>query len=204
MTDPAQHDSTRPGHAMRDLPRWHPNPFVRSTVDAIRKRGWQVTAVGKNCTRTSPECTAPECPFAYTSGLTLAGIPELAIYGHRQMKATLILNEVAHLLQRHDWQQIVDRRVPLTLETLSAPVRLIHALDKDDMLMANLLFPDTPALQVIWADDHHRLPWESGYDLLPKHQPLKGFPDLLPDRAPMSPRVITPDASVEAWTVDDS
>jgi hypothetical protein len=151
--------------AMRGLPRWHPNPFVRSTIETIRRHGWEVTAVGE---------TSADCPFAYTAGLGLHDIPELAVYGLDPLTSADVLNELGKLLHRHDWHAIVDGGVDVHVKALTAPVRLIEIVDKDDLLMANLLFPDTPALQVTWPDQHGRHPWEPGCTLAPRDQELKG------------------------------
>ncbi|WP_180819500.1 hypothetical protein [Gordonia terrae] len=54
---------------LRGLPRWHPDPLVRETLDRIRRCGWAVTAVSDECTFHSHECEAPDYSFAYTTGL---------------------------------------------------------------------------------------------------------------------------------------
>lgn len=183
----SDHDS-----AIRGLPRWHPSPHVRSAIETIRRSGWQVTAVSDTCSCASPTCLPPECAFAYTAGLVLHDVPELVVYGLAPRSAIAVLNELAVLLHHQDWQTIVADRSVLTVASLRAPIRLIEVIDKDDMLMANLLFPDSPALQVVWPDDLGHYPWDAGYTLLPMHQPTMGVEDTIAARV-RGPRVITGD-----------
>ncbi|GAC66268.1 DUF4262 domain-containing protein [Gordonia soli] len=161
--------------AIRGLPRWHPNPHVRATIDTIRRSGWQVTAVSDLCACAGPDCTAPDCSFAYTSGLALHDIPELAVYGLDPFTSNRVLNELGHLLHRYDWRGIADAGVTVDLDALDVPVRLIEMIDKDDLLMANLLFPDAAAVQAVWPDDRGRWPWDPDYTLRPEHQYIRGI-----------------------------
>lgn len=169
--------------AIPGLPRWHPNPMIRSTIETIRRCGWQVTSVGEGYERV-------ECSFAYTTGLSLQSIPELAVYGLNPLTAQYILNELGDLLQREDWHDLVAGATDIRLQTVAVTVRLIEQLDTDELLMANLLFPDTPRLQVVWPDEHGHFPWHADYQLLPLHQPVKGIPELV-GPAPGAARVIT-------------
>ncbi len=181
----SDHDS-----AIRGLPRWHPNPHVRSSIDTIRRNGWQVTAVSDLCSCSSPDCVPPDCPFAYTAGLTLHDIPELAVYGLDPVTSARVLNELGELLHHNDWQTLVAGRVEVALAAVDVPVRLIEIVDKDDMLMANLLFADSPALQVVWPDEYGQFPWDDGYALLEMHQPIMGIDDT-GTAYQRAPRVIT-------------
>lgn len=165
--------------AVAGLPRWHPHPLVRGAIDTIRRTGWAVTAIDTECPCGSPECEPPVCAFAYTSGMCLHDIPELAVYGLDSRTARIILDTLGHLLHRYDWKLLVDREVTVDLHgTCDAPIRLVELIDKSDLLITNALFPDTPTLQVIWADDLGTFPWESGYLLQPEHQLVKGVPHL--------------------------
>ncbi|MEO9329798.1 DUF4262 domain-containing protein [Gordonia aurantiaca] len=166
--------------AIRGLPRWHPNPVIRSTIETIRRCGWQVTSVGEGTVDSSAgaEAGSAECGHSYTAGLSLHSIPELAIYGLDATLARRVLDELGELLHREDWRGLVAGGVPVRLRSIPVPVRLIEQVDKDELVLANLLFPDYPTLQVVWPDDHGRYPWDADYVLLPMHQPVKGFPDL--------------------------
>ncbi len=178
--------------AIRGLPRWHPNPLIRSTIETIRRCGWQVTSVGEADAEfdAPPAGARTECGFSYTSGLSLHSIPELSIYGVDPLTATHVLNELGALLHQEDWRDLVAAQSDIPLQTVAVTVRLIEQLDHDELLLANLLFPDHPKLQVVWPDDHGHLPWEDGYTLLPMHQPVKGMPQLLDPPRPQ-PRLLT-------------
>ncbi|MFE0750450.1 DUF4262 domain-containing protein [Gordonia sp. NPDC058843] len=183
--------------AIRGLPRWHPNPLIRSTIETIRRCGWQVTSVGEpdsefdaRDVRTPSDRAQTECGYSYTAGLSLHSIPELSIYGVDPLTATHVLNELGSLLHREDWRDLVATQTDIGLQTVTVTVRLIEQLDHDELLLANLLFPDHPKLQVVWPDDHGHLPWEDGYTLLPMHQPVKGMPQLL-DAPFGEPRLLT-------------
>ena len=172
--------------AIRGQPRWHPNPHIRSAIETIRRDGWQVTAVD----------AGRECPFAYTAGMVLHDIPDLAVYGLDPQTGPALLNELADLLHQHDWRTLVCARAEISTGAFYDPVRLIEIIDKDDLLMANLLFPDTPALQVVWPDENGHYPWHDEYTLLPLHQPVKGIDDA-GDPYLSPPRVITPSSGLD-------
>jgi hypothetical protein len=164
---------------------------VNATITRIRANGWAVTAVSEECECNSPECEPPDCSFAYTSGLGLHSLPELAIYGLDARTSAHVLNELGHLLHRYEWTDIVDQSVEVPLESIDVPVRLIELIDKDDLVFTNELFPNSPALQVVWPDEYGQYPWTAGYALLPDHQLIKG---VLPSEntPPRGPRVIPP------------
>ncbi|WP_238422466.1 DUF4262 domain-containing protein [Gordonia sp. 'Campus'] len=176
--------------AIRGLPRWHPNPVIRSTIETIRRCGWQVTAIGESVPEFDEASTPTECCFSYTAGLSLHSIPELAVYGLDPLTAHYVLNELGDLLHREDWRDLVARRADIRLQTVAVTVRLIEQLDVDELILANLLFPDQPKLQVVWPDDYGHLPWDADYTLLPMHQPVKGLPQLT-DAVVDEPRLLT-------------
>lgn len=172
--------------AIPGLPRWHPNPVIRSTIETIRRCGWQVTSIGEGAS----EPDATECGFSYTAGLSLHSIPELAVYGLDPLTAHYILNELGDLLHREDWRDLVTTQADIRLQTVAVTTRLIEQVDTDELILANLLFPDHPTLQVVWPDEYGRFPWDDDYALLPMHQPLKGFPELT-GPAGAGPHIIT-------------
>ncbi len=175
--------------AHRGLRRWHPDPIVRSTISTIRSKGWAVTAVSGACDCGSPRCTPPACSFAYTSGMGLHVIPEMAVYGLDARTSCAVLNELGSLFHREDWRRVVDGRVVVSLQSLDVGVRVIEMIDKSDLLITNELFPDAPALQVVWPDDSGRFPWETDYSLPPAAQEIKGTADT--GARATEPRVIT-------------
>ncbi len=64
-------------------------------------------------------------------------------------------------------------------------------MDKSDLTVTNVLYPDAPALQAVWPDDLGSYPWEESYTLAPEHQFVKGVHDPRSTRVD-SPRVIYP------------
>lgn len=176
---------------LRGLPRWHPDPLVRETLERIRRCGWAVTAVSDECTFHSHECEAPDCSFAYSTGLRLHDLPELAVYGLNARTSALVLNELGSVFHTYDWHSIVSNSIPVQLESLDVPVTVIEVMDKSDLTVTNVLYPDAPVLQAVWPDDLGSYPWEEGYTLAPEHQFVKGVHDPRSTRVD-SPRVIYP------------
>ncbi|MGC5247210.1 DUF4262 domain-containing protein [Gordonia sp. DT219] len=164
--------------AIRGIPRWHPDPIIRETLATIRRFGWAVTAVSDECACGDAACLPPECAFAYTTGLALHTIPDLAVYGLDPRTSCELLNELGDLFHRTDWRSVVDRRIEVEVHALDVPVRVIEIVDKADLLITNELFPNHPALQVVWADDLGLYPWQEGYCLQPVHQLVKGIADV--------------------------
>jgi hypothetical protein len=177
--------------AIRGLPRWHRNPRVNATIARIRAHGWAVTAVSEECECRSPECDPPDCSFAYTTGLGLHSLPELVVYGLDARTSGSVLDELGNLLHRYEWTDIVDQSVEVSLQSIDVPIRLIELIDKEDLIVTNELFPNSPALQVVWPDEYGHYPWADGCALLPDHQQVKG---ILPTETsrPHGSRVITP------------
>lgn len=168
--------------AIRGLRRWHPNPLVQDTINRIRAHGWAVTAISEQCSCRSDECHPPDCSFAYTSGMGLHSIPELAVYGLDAWTSRELLNELGDIFHTYDWRDAVDRGVDITVSSLEVPVRVIEMIDKDDLIVTGELFPDAPALQAVWADDFGKYPWDDGYSLGELDQKLKGVAGTGADR----------------------
>ncbi|GGF25009.1 DUF4262 domain-containing protein [Williamsia phyllosphaerae] len=172
----------------RGLPRWHPSPLVQSAITTIRALGWSVMAVSDECSCASLECEPPDCSFAYTSGLHLGPIPELAVYGLDARTAQAVLNEMVDVLRWRNWRTLVEHEIEFTIDSIDSTLRLIELVDKSDLLITNELFPDAAVLQVVWADDHGAYPWEEGYSLEVRDQFIKGVEGVGRD---VGPRVIS-------------
>ncbi|GAA3697619.1 DUF4262 domain-containing protein [Gordonia hankookensis] len=168
--------------AIRGLRRWHPNPLVQDTINRIRAHGWAVTAISEQCSCPSDECHPPDCSFAYTSGMGLHSIPELAVYGLDAWTSRELLNELGDIFHTYDWRDAVDRGVEIMVSSLDVPVRVIEMIDKDDLVVTGELFPDAPALQAVWADDFGKYPWDEGYALTELDQKLTGVAGTGADR----------------------
>ena len=185
MTD---HEITVPG-----LPRWHPHPSVRTTIDRVREFGWTIIAVSdlcEECAKNGEEPEVPECTFGYSVGASLRGTPELAVYGLHPQETWSVLDELVERLAVEDWKSIVDAGRELTVDALDVPVRLVEMIDTLDLIHARAIFPNVPALQVVWADDTGAYPWEDHYSLPADAQRFYGFPDATATTRPTGPRVI--------------
>jgi hypothetical protein len=184
----SDHEITVPG-----LPRWHPDSAVRKTIDRVREFGWAIVAISdicEECIRNGESPEVPECTFGYSVGASLRGTPELAVYGLPPQETWDLLDELVERLSVHDWKQLVDGGVELTTETLDVPVRLVEMIDTLDLIHARAVFPNVPALQVVWADEHGHYPWEDDYSLPADAQQFYGFPDATPGTRPTGPRII--------------
>jgi hypothetical protein len=100
-------------------------------------------------------------PYAYTLGLTDCGLPELVITGMALSRAARLLNRVAeHTI--HAEPPAAGEQIPLVGGPLVEIVELPHPDAHLDTAVA--LFGRTlRALQLVWADDRGRWPWERGF-----------------------------------------
>ena len=99
--------------------------------------------------------------LAYTVGLTDFDLPELVVTGLRPDRACALLNAVAeHSL--HAQPPCPGDRVQLDGGPLFEVVRLDHP-DAHLFTAVALRGPDIAALQLVWADDRGRWPWERGH-----------------------------------------
>jgi hypothetical protein len=126
----------------------------------ITRWGWAVQGVQRD---------GPHPPWAYTAGLTEAGLAELVVTGMRVRPATRLLNEVAaHAI--HAGLPPPGERFAMTdgpmLEVVEISEAYAHLV-----IAAELYGPQIRALQLVHADDRGRWPWESGYRGL---QPVLG------------------------------
>ncbi len=172
----------------RALPRWHPDPTVQWAIRTIRAHGWSVMAISEECGCNSPECRPPDCAFAYTTGVSLRSLPELAVYGLDARTGHAVLNDMVDRLGTSDWRRLVDDEIEFTVDSFDSPLRLIEIIDKSDLLVANELFPDAAFVQVVWPDDRGFYPWQDGYSLSCRAQYIKGVKDVARE---IAPRVIS-------------
>ena len=100
-------------------------------------------------------------PFAYTVGLTDFDLPELVVTGLRRGLACRLLDAVAeHSL--HSEPPNPGERIQLNSGPLVEVVQLEHP-DAHLFTAVALRGPDIAALQLVWADDRGRWPWERGH-----------------------------------------
>ncbi len=109
--------------------------------------------------------------FSYTVGLTAHGLPELIVVAVRPADAVRLL---------HVWgDYLLDHSVVLPGETLTSGPWVMEALEVDrpreQLVIADLLYGEkVRALQLAWADDRGRWPWEPGHRARRAGQPLLG------------------------------
>ncbi|WP_332642104.1 DUF4262 domain-containing protein [Aeromicrobium sp.] len=137
-----------------DNPNATDTDYLRLIQEKISTYGWFIQFVEKD--RRRP-------PFAYTVGLTPIGHPELLITGLAPKKSGPMLNSIAHGLMSHDDAPYVagDRHVwpdGLTIEVVDVAEPTVH------LVMANATYgPDLHAVQLVYADDRGRWPWQVGF-----------------------------------------
>ncbi len=136
---------------------------IGDALSLIAQARWHITAVMAG--------SSYEPPFAYSTGLTSLGQPELIVYGLPQQVSGSIINMIGERLVAGE-QIAAGSRV--SKEGNSFDLMVIEAADTADMLETASLYPQFRALQVVFPDKYHVFPWEPGYSLAPWVQPLMG------------------------------
>lgn len=133
---------------------------------AIRANGWMVQYVGgEGCQRPGCDC-ADETAFAYTIGLFGMGHPELLVLGMRIDPTMELLGDLCE--QIRDGEQLVPG-MPVTArchevvpEEVPNPGEIVfHA---NDFYRRPPQF-SVPVLQLTYADDRGRFPWDEGCEV---------------------------------------
>lgn len=146
-------------------------------LPTISRYGWMVQFVGGDRTY---------APFAYTVGLTEAGLPELVVTGLTDQRSARLLNGVgAHYLHVDPVPEHGDR-IRLTDSVLLEVVALPHP-DAHLFVARNVYGDVLRAQQLVWHDDRGRWPWERGHRASRGGQPVLG------------PRHAGMPASMQAW-----
>lgn len=158
---------------MCDDPTMTPREALERTYRRVQRYGWAIEYIEQE--RGRP-------PWAYTVGLTEAGLPELFLTGMGTKGTARVLNGYAgHLLHAEPaapGDQFRLRGGPL--------VEIVELSNPDAHLLTACTFYGAErvrALQLVWADDRQRLPWHSGFHCRRGGQPVLGL------RAPMRRRV---------------
>jgi hypothetical protein len=131
--------------------------------DMIDGYGWAVQAVQRD--RIHP-------PWAYTVGLTAAGMPELVVTGMSASRALDLLNDVAaHVLHAGalvpgDQHALEDGPLIEVVELTEPTAHLFVALE--------LYGKEIRAQQIVHADDRGHWPWDVGYRGIRGGQPVLG------------------------------
>ncbi|GIF75669.1 DUF4262 domain-containing protein [Asanoa siamensis] len=120
----------------------------------IAEHGWMVQSV-------FPARGGNGAPFAYTVGLTAAGLPELIVCGLPADIAGHLLNTAAHRSLGAELRpgEALD-------EIASVPLRVVDA-PTAPVTTAHRLYPDRTvrALQLVWPDLHGHYPGDDRWSL---------------------------------------
>ena len=135
-----------------DDPTMTPQRYMRWLSRTIVEYGWAIQGIERD--RDRP-------PWAYTVGLTTHDRPELLVTGLSLNPAGELLNGVAeHAV--HAEAPVAGEQVPLRGGPTIEFVRVVHP--EVHLLRAiDLYGPFVQALQVVWADDQGRWPWDIGF-----------------------------------------
>ncbi|WP_181772969.1 DUF4262 domain-containing protein [Amycolatopsis pittospori] len=138
--------------------------LVEEVRPLIRQHGWMVQTV---------EAEGAHPAFAYTVGLTDAGMPELVVTGLRERRSGQLLNFFA--------QQVVRSGEPRPGEVLPAavgwPALEVVPLGAPSahLLTAVLMYgEDFRALQLVYEDEHGNWPWDREFRGGTGGQPVLG------------------------------
>jgi hypothetical protein len=136
--------------------------YLDHARQVIAKHGWMVQGV-------FPTEAVPGVPFAYTIGLSAAGLPELVIAGLPAENAAVILNAAArtHLTRQFQPGEVIGDAAQVPLFVIAAP----HA---EIQQARNLYGDEVSALQLVWPDENGHYPDEPGWTMPPDAQPLYG------------------------------
>lgn len=145
-----------------DNPDGTQEQYLAMLAGTVRDHGWAVQYVEDD-----------RRPFAYTVGLHEKGLPEMLITGLNPQTSMRVLNSVG--------RRIVDEGLPLQSamrldqdEFLFEVVDIEHP-DVHLKFAAGLYGPEIRALQLVWADDRGRWPWDRGWGHGRRRQPVLGM-----------------------------
>lgn len=127
-----------------------------------RRHGWAVQFVERN---------GPRAALAYTVGLTSFELPELVVTGLTMVRAGRLLNNVASHVLHADAPE-PGERIPMpgwSLEVVELDQPTAHLF-----VVADFYGADFSALQLVWADDRGRWPWEQSFRSSRGGQPVLG------------------------------
>lgn len=143
----------------------HPQATHQEYLDLVRqhlvKDGWAVQYV-----------EGPS-PYAYTVGLTDAGLPELLLTGLPPEISLRLLNAVAHYM--------IHEREPAAGDTMSLPDgwfgEFVAVTEPTAHLaiVVDLRGPHFRALQFVWRDTHGHSPWCPDFNRGGPRQPVLGM-----------------------------
>ncbi len=149
----------------------NPNGTTEEYLDALREtitdHGWVVQFVESDSR-----------PFAYTVGLHERGLPELLITGLAAHTSARVLNSIGHMVVDDGTALAPAMHIDYEDRFLIEVVEVEHP-DVHLKFAARLFGPRVRALQLVWADDRGRWPWDVGWGHGRRRQPVLGVRTLL-------------------------
>lgn len=144
----------------------NPNGTIEEYLDGLREtiddHGWAVQCVESD-----------KRPFSYTVGLHRHGLPELVITGMAAHTAARLLNSISHMITEDGTALAPAMHIDYQNEFLLEVVEVDHP--DVHLLYATRLFGDkVRALQLVWADERGRWPWDPGWGHGRRRQPVLG------------------------------
>jgi hypothetical protein len=128
--------------------------YDQHCIELIAEHGWMIQGV-------FPREYDEEAPFAYTVGLTVAGLPELVISGLPADLAHQLLNAAAHASLASELRpgQMLDGIASVVFHVMEAPKAAVN--------MARHLYPNkrVRSLQLVWPDEGGNYPGDDGWSL---------------------------------------
>ncbi len=145
----------------------NPNGTTEAYLDELRRmmrdhHGWAVQFVEHD-----------KRPFAYTVGLHNRGLPELLITGLDPLVSTGVLNSIAHMIVDNGAALAPAMHIDYEDRFLIEVVEVEHP-DVHLKFAVEICGPDVRALQLVWADNWGRFPWESGWSHGRRRQSVLG------------------------------
>lgn len=128
--------------------------LTEQVLPIIAEHGWMIQAVFGTA-------TDHDAPFAYTVGLTAAGLPELVVSGLPYETSGSILNDAArrHLADEIQPGATVDDIASVPFRAVAAPLAEVN-------MARNLYGLDrVRAVQLVWPDDAGNYPGDVGWKL---------------------------------------
>lgn len=113
-----------------------------------------------------------DLPLAYTVGLHWRGLPELLVTGLGPRESRRVLNAVTDDVLS-GWRPVPSQRFDIGYEGLYEVVEVDHP-DVHLWYTVKVCGADIRALQLVWADDRGRWPWDRGWDDGRRRQPVYG------------------------------
>lgn len=145
-----------------DSPSGTTEEYLQELRATIRDHGWVVQYVESD-----------KRPVAYTVGLHSRGLPELMMTGLTAEVACRVLNSIGHMIV--DEGTVLAPAVHIDYEDrfLIEVVAVEHP-DVHLKFAVDIYGPNIRALQLVWADDRGRWPWDAGWGHGRRRQPVLG------------------------------